>query len=89
MVGAREVVPGGARSGYSGLRRGRNQILFYLARMSLLDPILVAISLAALPALAQALRRREPAATLLARGWRWEVRRRWFGNPATWRICCR
>jgi 4-amino-4-deoxy-L-arabinose transferase-like glycosyltransferase len=53
-------------AGIPGYGAGENQILFYLARMSLLDPILVAISLAALPALAQALRRREPAATLLA-----------------------
>jgi len=49
-----------------GYGAGENPFLFYLARMSLLDPILVAVSLTALPALAGALRRREPAATLLA-----------------------
>jgi hypothetical protein len=49
-----------------GYGAGENPFLFYLARMSLADPILIAISVAALPAFAQALRRREPAATLLA-----------------------
>jgi hypothetical protein len=49
-----------------GYGAGESLLLFYLSRISLADPILVAISLAALPALTQALRRREPAATLLA-----------------------
>ncbi|MGA2113404.1 MAG: glycosyltransferase family 39 protein [Bryobacteraceae bacterium] len=53
-------------AGIPGYGAGENPVLFYLARMALRDPILIAVSFAALPALAEALRRREPAATLLA-----------------------
>jgi hypothetical protein len=41
-------------------------VLFYLARLAITDPILVAISAAALPSWIYELRRRDPAATLLA-----------------------
>lgn len=43
-----------------------NPLLFYASRMALLDPLLAAAALAALPDLIGALRRRSPAALLLA-----------------------
>lgn len=44
----------------------QNHLLFYAARMALLDPVLTAAALAALPALLGELRRRSAAAVLLA-----------------------